>query len=381
MGSTCPRFALRAATILVVVQFGCHALPAADAPAAVAASGDDASNPAPARVADQSLPDSIIHELEEAAENPAVNPCEVSADDQDTWIDKSQTVVYQTICGSVAWFDGFFGDRRYDQQSADTFGRIGLSGFWDERDGFDTKFRLRARLALPHLEERASLLIGRGSDAELIEEKPHVQDTVPSNFNQVDDDSFLIGLGYRRGQGLKRGFDFSAGAKVRLPPEPYLKAAYRRAWELSESTLVRVRPLAYWKYDEGLGSTLHLDLDHLLSKTSMLRWSNSGNVSQDPEVDGVRWLSYLSLFRALSNRRALSYHLLAGGETNAEVELQNYGFEIRYRQRVLREWLFVEFLSSLTWPRELLSEERESNLGVGIGFEMYFGPVPEGQMR
>jgi hypothetical protein len=329
---------------------------------------------------DQSIPDAIMEEIEEAAENPEFDPCEISEQDQGTWLDKSQKMVYQTICGSVAWFDGFFGDRRFDQQSSKTFGRVGLSGFWDERDGFDTKFRLRARLALPQLEERASLLIGRGSDEELIEERPNVQDTVPGNFNSVDDDSFLIGLGYRRGQGLKRGFDFSVGAKVRLPPEPYVKAAYRRAWDLSDSTLFRIRPLAYWRYDEGLGSTLHLDLDHLLSKTRMVRWSNSGNISQDPEVDGVRWLSYLSLYRALSNRRALSYHLLAGGETNGEVQLQNYGFEVRYRQRVLREWLFIEFLSSLTWPREFLYEERESNFGVGIGFEMYFGPVPESRM-
>jgi hypothetical protein len=379
MGSIRPRCALRAAAVLVVVHFA--SLAAAADPAAAIAMPDKSDTRAPSETHEQSIPDAIIEEIEEAAENPEFNPCETSEQDEGTWLDKSQTMVYQTICGSVAWFDGFFGDRRFDQQSGSTFGRVGLSGFWDERDGFDTKFRLRARLALPQLEERASLLIGRGSDEELIEERPNVQDTVPGNFNQVDDDSFLIGLGFRRGQGLKRGFDFSVGAKVRLPPEPYVKAAYRRAWELSDSTLFRVRPLAYWRYEEGLGGTLHLDVDHLLSKTRMVRWSNSGNISQDPEVDGVRWLSYLSLFRALSNRRALSYHLLAGGETNGEVQLQNYGFELRYRQRVLREWLFVEFLSSLTWPREFLVEERESNLGVGLGFEMYFGPVPEEQMR
>lgn len=379
MGSICPRDLLRAATILVVVHLGSPAIAAEQAAAAAAA--DDSASPVVSSPADQSLSDSIIAELEQAGDHEKINPCEVAEEDDGTWLDKSQTVVYQTICGSVAWFDGFFGDRRFDEQSPETFGRIGLSAFWDERDHFDTKFRLRARLALPALEERASLLIGRGSTEEIIEEKPNVQDTVPSNFNQVDDDSFLIGLGYRRGQGLKRGLDFSVGAKVRLPPEPYVKAAYRRAWELSDSTLVRIRPLAYWKYDEGLGSTLHVDLDQLLTNTSMLRWSNSGNVSQDPEVDGVRWLSYLSLFRALSNRRALSYHLLAGGETGGEVKLQNYGFELRYRQRVLREWLFVEALGSLTWPREFRDEERESNFGVGVGFEMYFGPVPEGQMR
>ncbi|MDH3512764.1 MAG: hypothetical protein OER85_18125 [Gammaproteobacteria bacterium] len=375
MGSIRPSLLRQAVAILFVVPFGSLAI-AAD-PAADAALSGKKDVAATTEAAAVGPPAGLFEELTEIKE---VNPCEVAKDDQGTWLDKSQTMVYETVCGSVAWFDGFFGDRRYDQESGNTFGRIGLSTFWDQRDGFNTKFRFRARFALPELQERASLLIGRGDEQELIEERPELLDTVPGNFNSVEDDSFLVGLGYSRGQGLKRGFDFSVGAKLRLPPEPYVKAAYRRAWELSESTLFRIRPLVYWRYEEGLGSTLNLDLDHLLTKTSMVRWSNSGNVSQDQDVEGVRWLTYLSLFRALSNRRALSYHLLAGGETEADVRLQNYGFEVRYRQRVLREWLFIEFLSSLTWPREFLTEERESNFGAGIGIEMYFGPIPQERM-
>ena len=379
MGSIHPSCWLRAATILIVVHFGSLTY-AADSAAGIAAA-ENSDTLAASDPGDQSLPDAIVEELKAAAEHPEIDPCEVSEQDEGTWLDKSQTMVYQTVCGSVAWFDGFFGDRRFDRESGRTFGRIGLSAFWDQRDGIDPKLRFRARLALPQLEERASLMIGRGSDQELIEERPDLQDAVPGNFNSVEDDSFLVGLGYNRGQGLKRGFDFSVGVKVRLPPEPYVKAAFRRAWELSESTLLRIRPLAYWRYEEGVGTTLNVDIDHLFTKTSMLRWSNTANISQDPEVNGARWLTYLSLFRALSNRRAISYHVLAGGETEDEVKLQNYGFELRYRQRILREWLFIEFLTSLTWPKEFVTEQRESNIGVGVGFEMYFGPTPEKFMR
>jgi hypothetical protein len=69
------------------------------------------------------------------------------------------------------------------------------------------------------------------------------------------------------------------------------------------------------------------------------------------------------------------------GETQAEVPLRNYGVELRYRQKILRQWLFVELITSMTWPREFLTEERESNFGAGIGVEMYFGPVPEHRLR
>jgi hypothetical protein len=113
----------------------------------------------------------------------------------------------------------------------------------------------------------------------------------------------------------------------------------------------------------------------------MLRWSNSGNVSQDREVEGVEWVSRLSLFQQLTNRRALTYGVLFHGETRSEVALRNYGFEFRYRQRILRKWLFLELLSSVTWPKDFLWEQRDPNFGAGIGLEMYFGPTPEEQLR
>ncbi len=309
------------------------------------------------------------------------NPCTDSVEEASNWLDRSQKQVYETVCGTVAWFDGFFGDRRYDAASANTFGRVGLSGFWDERDGFDPKLRFRAKYALPALRDRANIIVGRGDEKDFIEERETPSDSIPSNFNRVEDDSFLIGLGYQRDTGLRRGLDFSAGIKVRAPPEPYLKARYRRAWELSNSTLLHLRPVVYWKSEEGVGATLATDIDQLLSDRMMLRWSNSGNISQDNEVEGVAWVSYLSLYSALANRRALSYHTFIKGETGADVGLQNYGVEVRYRQRVLRDWLFFEVVNSVTWPRFTLDERREMNLGIGAGFEMYFGPVPETQLR
>jgi len=304
------------------------------------------------------------------------DPCDQT--DTAGWLDGTQEWVYETTCRTSAWFDGFFGNSRFDERAGNTFGRIGLSGFWDERDGFDPSLRFRATFALPAARERASLMIGRGDEDEMIEERTTKFDTIPGNFNQIDDDSFLVGLGFT---GKKRtGFKLSIGAKVRAPPEPYIKLRYRKHFALTESTMFSVRPIVYWKTEEKFGTTLHLDLDQMLADHLMLRWANFGNVAQGEEVQGLEWESSLFLFQALSNRRAMTYRLLVVGETQAEEQLNNYGFEVRYRQRVLREWLFLEFIGGVTWPKYFITEEREANIGIGAGFEMYFGPVPEGRM-
>ena len=51
-------------------------------------------------------------------------------------------------------------------------------------------------------------------------------------------------------------------------------------------------------------------------------------------------------------------------------------FEVRFRRRILRDWFFVELSARVGWPREFLIEERETNLGIGIEFEMQFGDWP-----
>ena len=65
--------------------------------------------------------------------------------------------------------------------------------------------------------------------------------------------------------------------------------------------------------------------------------------------------------------------------TGAEA-LHNY-VSNAYRRNLARKGLFLDVSASLTWPREELEEEREINPGIGIGFEMYFGPVPDLDMR
>ena len=69
------------------------------------------------------------------------------------------------------------------------------------------------------------------------------------------------------------------------------------------------------------------------------------------------------------------------GETGRRASLQNFGVDIGYRQRILREWLFAEIRTTATFPRFSVLEERKLTLGIGLFFDMYFGPVPDEEVR
>ncbi len=313
--------------------------------------------------------------------NP-LDPCQQFDASQESWLDASRVGLYRSVCGTAAWFDGFFGDSRYDERTGQTYGRLSLGAFYDRRDRLDERVRFRAKFAFPALRSLGSVFIEQGDADQIIEERGN------SGFNEeleslgtANDNDLFAGFGFDKQRSIERGLSLRLGFRLKFPIETYAQARYRYAWQLTPNNLLRVQPLVYWRSDERFGSTLSTDLDNYIGDNFLLRWSSFGNVSQDPEVEGLLWGTSLTLFQALSGRRALTYSTFIRGETNADVRLQNYGFEVKFRHRFLREWLFIEYVSSVTWPREFLEEQRKINPGFGVRLEGHFGPTPATELR
>ncbi len=353
-------FASRAT--LAVLCLACTATLAEDAASADAAAGPPAPATAPASAA------------------PVEYHCDKPGSEGQAMVDKVQRGVYLSVCGTARWFDGLFGTRRYDQDSDETFGRLQLGGSWDDRDGFNDRLRLRVRVALPTAEKRLKLLLGRIDDQEVESDSQSDGGTrLPSSFTNVEDDAWLLGLGYSKQGNLKSGFDFGAGVRIRTPVDPYTKATYRHDVVFGDDALLRARQTVFWRDSRGWGETTELSVDNLLTSRLLLRWANGATLAED--VRRLEWYSSLTTFQSLSNRSGLAYSGFVSGVANTDVPVRNFGAEVRYRQSVLRKWLFVEARTSVTWPKQTLAEEREINPGVGLGFEMYFGPVPDTQLR
>ena len=316
------------------------------------------------------------------ADGNPIDPCRKFDANYDSWLDRSQVGLFRTVCNTGAWFDGFFGNSRFDQKTGDTFGRLSTGFFYDRRDDFDPNLRLRANFALAAARNRASLFIESGDDGAVVEGRGRQSsERAVDSLSRNQDTALFAGFGFDRRRDLERGFSFRLGLKFGTPVEQFAKATYRYGWRASDTLLLRIRPVVYWKSEERFGATLGFQTDKYLGQRFLLRWDNSGNISEDEEVEGVRWNTGLILFHALSASRAFTYSVFVEGETDADVELQDLGFQVKYRHRFLRDWLFLEYLGSASWPREELDEEREFNPGAGIRFEVYFGGINEPTLR
>jgi hypothetical protein len=309
---------------------------------------------------------------EDPSEHAGEPFCVETETTDEAMLDRTQRTVHELVDNTTRWFDGFFGQAQLAEGEHVSRGRLTVSGLWDQRDGFDTRFNLRARFALPALQNRARVVLGRGDTDDLVDGTTNEgAEGLPGGFDDDRDDDWLIGLGYNRSGDMLRGLDFGAGIRIATPPDPYVNVTYRWYKPWNESWLVRFRPRVFWQRQRGTGITLDSDLDYAVSPSLMLRWAN--NFAVEDKVEGLGWRSDIIVYQGLSNSRAFSYGVFAQGETAAEVELRNVGFELRFRRRLAREWFFIQLSTGLSWPREFLDEQRESNFGVGVSFEMQFG--------
>jgi hypothetical protein len=301
----------------------------------------------------------------------AQSDCDFEHLNDTAWVDWMRLRLSEAACSSSAWFDGFFGNTgRYEDYRA-TYGSISVGTLWDERNGFDPRLRFRVRLQLPQADERLNAFIGRVDRDDYVTGREEEFETLPREFGQADRDELLLGLGWRAPDRGGAWFDADAGIKLGFPMDPYVRGSWKYVHPFSTSTLLRLRESTFWRNTEGFGVTSRTDVDYVVRPGLLARFTGVGTLSEESE--GVDWYSTATLYQSLDVARALAYQAIVSGETDRDVPLKDYGVQLIYRQRVSREWLFVELRSSVTWPKDELDEPRKPNWGVGIALEMMFG--------
>ncbi len=330
-----------------------------------------ASTPAEQEPVSEAEPEAVVDEETEPAENDAGQ----DEKEEDPLIDRAQRGFNDLVLATVRKTDNLFGAAGVEEEASVTRGRFSVGGQWDQRDAFRARVRLKGRVHLPGMEERASLVFGRGDANTLVDGSDDANiDTLPNRFNDFEDDDWLLGLGYSRKGARRRGWSFGAGVKLATPLEPYVRATYRWERASSDAWLWRVEPRFFVQSQRGAGLSLQNTLDYAANEQWLIRWWTVG-VADDP-IEGVQWTTKLAAYQSLSRKSAFSYAVYTSGETAHEVPIRDYGVEVRFRRQISRDWLFIELLGRVNWPREFTEEQRETNYGVGIEFELQFGTWP-----
>jgi hypothetical protein len=272
--------------------------------------------PVPVTVTEYPLPDEWMEE-----EPITVQP--------EPLLDRTQRTVEDVVTGTAQTVDNIFGSADVEEDATVTRGRLSVGGQWDQRDGVRERIRLKARFGLPAVNKRTSLLLGRGDVDDFVDGSSDDNiDTLPDRFNDFQDEDWLLGIGYSRDATLRRGWSFGAGVRLKSPLEPFVRATYRWHRAFGDNWLWRVEPRLFVQNQRGAGISVQNVLDHVFSDNWLLR--SYSIVVAEEEVEGVSWTTKLVAYNNISDKSAMSYAVYSSGETDYEVPVRDYGFELRY---------------------------------------------------
>ncbi len=306
-----------------------------------------------------------------APEEAELEPCTAKPPSRDVWLDTFRTGLHRSACRTGRWFDGFFGDERYDSELEQNYGRLTAGVAWDEDDNVDLDIDLDAQLYLPRAEKRWRAFINRDDEDDFAANRGREElEQLPDFFDASREEEWLVGLGYSPAKRKNRTLDVDAGVKLDLPLDPFVRVRGRRQWFLTDYRLVRMRNTLFWRNQKGYGLTHNTDVEQVLTPNLLLRWANYGTWSESTR--GVDWLTAFTLYQNLGGERAMAYQASIRGETDVPVNVGRYTVRAIYRQRWLREWFFVEGYAGMTWPRDP-DEVRRESLQFGVSFEMRYG--------
>lgn len=263
-----------------------------------------------------------------------------------TLVDKTHQGISESLAAPSRWFDNFFSDPRTDEEPAGTFLRLRGSMISEEGEKLSFKGKAKARLRLPNLKRRFHLILS-SEDEDLRDET--LKDA-RSNRELAEREETSLALLYTQ----KRSSTFSLTHQVGLDLEdglnPRVRSRVRYSIPIARESILTLAQAAYWEDDEGFGEESRIDYDFPLSNKKLLRATGRGLFSESS--NGYEWLSMLQWLQSFSHKKALAVGSFVAGETRPQNHVTEYDAFIKYRQKIIKKWLFVELKPEAKWSRE-----------------------------
>ena len=303
----------------------------------------------------------------------------------DGWVDSSHEYVGTKADDLAIYLDRFFGSGIEDLESADSNVRLTTRFQWDGDDGQEVKFRVRGNVHLPRINDRVSLVFNGEDD-----------DFRQTNGPAEDEERNEIGLQVKAGESERSRFDVTMSVSSDLNLKPGVR--YRFKDELGEWGRIRYTGRADYSDKRRFRHRHSFELDYLTGETSLLRWSNRFEKGQ--RTEGVEWSTALSWLLGYSIDSAASFSIGASGNTEPYIPeyiledppfvgrepdqsslLTEYGVIFNFRNRLYKDWLYIEFEPGYTQRQRHHFEDRHGVFFGRVNFELWFNRGRESQRK
>lgn len=264
--------------------------------------------------------------------------------------------------------DAFFGTERAFDDSSGTYVQVRGSLIYQKYGDVDYDGNVRAKLDLPNLKEKLSLVFESESD-EVLDNKGQITTGTPSVSDTFDNKRASASLQYIVREERFWDLRLQPGIKLHWPPETFLRLRARRTQPLSEKWLSRVILTPGWFDPRGWEVRLRHDFDRAAGGGSLFRATSEANwlVKEDRNLGLTQSFGYS---HPLGNRVQMAYQTGVLFETHPTFWDTAYYASIRYRRNIHRGWVFLELKPQILFERE---QDFKADASFAVSLEMVFG--------
>lgn len=281
------------------------------------------------------------------------------------WLVENRHELSKDLDSLARSIDSFFAGKQALSDENESFARIRIAaGYFSGRgveDQSDTKFRL----SLPATQRKLRLVLEN-----VPEEDESLGDSVrPSNLteNSTDKEGFSAALQFATTEFQHWKSRFELGIVARTPLDPFARSTFKRRWEISELWVARFRQRITYFHSSFYNSRSLLSFERPIEENLLYRMET--RVDWKQEEDTMDAVQSFNLYQRVDEQRAVYYQFAVLGESLSHTVVNNYYLSVQMRQRLYQDWLFLDVIPELSFPRE---ENYDSQVGVTFRLEILF---------
>lgn len=305
----------------------------------------------PGRAGELPSPPPTVSPLPTASPQPMTTP--VPGSPEETVADVAQREVSRFLAQQVYQFDAFFGDSKLEDDLDTPWLRVRGGVEWKEGWEFDFKQRFRVYLPLPILEKRLGAFIGSDEDG---------KGDDPNYFDDDDQRSGAAGLRYffRKRKNFDANINF--GAKLKSgKPVVYIKPEAKGKFDWGR-VYFEPRQYVFWYSDDGFGEETDLEFNYFFNRHFLFRFEPDfvySNTSSGVDFSQEIELGYLDYAVDGYPHFAIDLGWKSEGHTWPSTKFDRHLLALRFRHRIWRPWLRLEYGPRLTWKREVPGDDED----------------------